>query len=324
MIKNLIKSVIKGSLLLALLLVLSLLFLIYKSFSPEAFSIVGNLNKFYLSLAVICLFLVHTFDNARLFIISRALGIKYSFLYGYITSLVNTFGATVTPAHIGGEGMAVYMLLRKGISAHRVATAVTFKTVTGMVFFILSFPFLILQTIKNPKNLLNLFLIASILIIFTPFFFTSLKKFLRKKGKEGLGFKLRKFLIKYLGAIKFFYRRKKAEFLLASLSSIGLYVSFLSIAFFLLLSFGKEVSPVEIFSLQLGLLYAIFVSPTPGGSGVGEIGGYVVFANLLSQGEVGVFVLLWRFISQYFSALLGGILFFICLVLDTKRYLKVY
>ncbi|AAC06968.1 UPF0104 family protein [Aquifex aeolicus] len=324
MLKNLIRSVIKGSVLLVFFLLLSFLFLAYRSFSPEALYLVGNLNKFYLLLAFFCLFLVHTFDNARLFIISRALGIKYSFLYGYITSFVNTFGATVTPAHIGGEGMAVYMLLRKGISAHKVATAVTFKTVTGMVFFILCFPFLILQTLKSPKNFINLFLILLVLLLFTPLFFTGIKKFLKKKDSEGLGSKLRKFLVKYLGAVKFFYKRKKAEFLLASLSSIGLYLSFLFIAFFLLLSFGKEVSPLEILSLQLGLLYAIFVSPTPGGSGVGEIGGYVIFAGLLGQNEVGVFVLLWRLISQYFSAFLGGILFFICLLIDTKKYLKVY
>jgi len=323
MLKNLIRNVIKGSILLVFFLALSLLFIAYKSFSPQVFELIGNLNKFYLLLAFFCLFLVHTFDNARLFIISRALGIKYSFLYGYVTSFVNTFGATVTPAHIGGEGMAVYMLLRKGISAHRVATAVTFKTVTGMVFFILCFPFLIFQAFRSPKNFLNVVLVLLVLLALTSFFFTGLKKFLKRKDKESIGFKVRKFLVKYLGAVKFFYKRKKVEFLLASLSSIALYVSFLLIAFFLLLSFGKEASPIEVISVQLGLLYAIFVSPTPGGSGVGEIGGYVVFAGILSQSEVGVFVLMWRVISQYFSAFLGGILFFVCLLMDAKKYLKV-
>jgi len=61
-----------------------------------------GLKKRYLLLSALFLFLYHTFDNIRLFLLSRAVGLKYSFRYGYSMSLINTFGATVTPAHAGG------------------------------------------------------------------------------------------------------------------------------------------------------------------------------------------------------------------------------
>jgi len=86
---------------------------------------------------------------------------------------------------------------------------------------------------------------------------------------------------------------------------------------FLLLAFGSA-NFTEAFRAQIGLLYAIFVSPTPGGSGVGEIGGLMVFSGFLEAHQVGAFVILWRLISQYISALLGGVLFVLYLLKDLK------
>jgi uncharacterized protein (TIRG00374 family) len=119
--------------------------------------------------------------------------------------------------------------------------------------------------------------------------------------------------------MKLFSYKRKRYVLLATLFSVLLYICFLLIAPTLILAFDKEVDILHSLFTQLGLLYAIFISPSPGGSGVGELGGLVVFANFLHPYEIGLFVLLWRFISQYMSAMLGGVLFLICLWIDLKR-----
>jgi uncharacterized protein (TIRG00374 family) len=72
-------------------------------------------------------------------------------------------------------------------------------------------------------------------------------------------------------------------FLLAVLLSIALYLSFLAIGAALLKAFNPSVSIVEVFIHQLPLLYAIFMSPTPGGSGVGEFGAIPVFLSVSSR-----------------------------------------
>lgn len=309
------RKVLKGLLLFNIIFLFSLFFIVNKTFSPETIKSIRNLNKLYLFLSLFFLFLVHTFDNLRLFIIARSLGVKYSFLYGYVISLINTFGATVTPAHVGGEGTAVYMLLRKGVSAHKVATIVTLKTLTGLVFFIIAFPYLIF-TIPVSNTLVVIFISLLFLILLYAVF-----KFVVGRNSENNFLKKCKiFMRNYLGYLRYFYRRKKGSFILASLSAVMLYVCFLLIGYFLLLAFNKDIGPFEVLRKQIGLLYAIFVSPTPGGSGVGEIGGLVVFSGFLNKYELGIFVILWRFISQYISAFIGGIIFLLCVIADIKKY----
>lgn len=314
------RKILKGLLLFNVILFLSLLFIIQKTFTPETFKALKNLNKTYLLFSLFALFMVHTFDNLRLYILSRALGIKYSFLYGYIISLINTFGATVTPAHVGGEGIAVYMLLRKGVSTHKVATIVTLKTITGAIFFLLIFPILLFQILKNPSELGKIVALFVIFLMgFIGIYFLT-KKIFENDSNGNLINGFKSFLTKYIAYLRFFYKRKKASFLVASFAGVMLYISFLFIAAILLVAFNKNVSFIEVLEKQIGLLYAIFISPTPGGSGVGELGGFLVFSEFLDKYELGIFVILWRFISQYLSAFLGGIIFFICIILDLRKY----
>ncbi|NPB08229.1 MAG: flippase-like domain-containing protein [Aquificae bacterium] len=314
------KNLLRGLLLFVLVLGLSLLYIISGTFTEGTFETLENLNKTYLLVSLFFLFLVHTFDNLRLFIISRASGVRYSFLYGYVISFINTFGATVTPAHVGGEGTAVYMLLRKGVSVHKVASIVTLKTITGLVFFVIALPFLILHSLKNPQELLRVFTLVLLSLLVFGLAYLFVKRVLRRNGAQKREGRFRGFLVKYVAHLRFFYRRKKLSFILASLSAVMLYVSFLMVGVALLLAFGKDVSPLQVLLEQIGLLYAIFVSPTPGGSGVGEIGGLIVFGKFLTKAELGVFVILWRLISQYISAFLGGVIFLACVFIDLRKY----
>ena len=317
-----VKALIRGSIFFVLILLLSLSYISFSSFNLDTLRVLQNINKKYLLLSLFFVFLVHTFDNLRLYVISRAMGVKYSLLYGYVISLINTFGATITPAHVGGEGTTVYMLARKGVNAYKIACIVTLKTLTGAAFFILFLPLFIYQIFQEPQNAIKLF---GIIIIFSLLVFMLFKIF--RKGVASSGVKGRDWFRKikssfkrYLVYLRLFYREKKKEFLLATLFGILLYLSFFTVGIFLLKAFNEKISFLKAFYQQISLVYAIFVSPTPGGSGVGELGGMMVFGNFLSKAELGVFVVLWRTISQYMSAFVGGIIFLICLVKDLKNF----
>lgn len=317
-----LKAFIRGSIFFVLILLLSFSYIFFNSFNVDTLRVLQNLDKRYLFLALVSVFLVHTFDNLRLFIISRAMGVKYSFLYGYVISLINTFGATITPAHVGGEGTTVYMLARKGVNAYKIASIVTLKTLTGMIFFLLFAPLFIYQVIRQPQTAMKLF---GILLIFSFFIFGIYRAFKKElespklKGKEWLK-KLKSSFKRYLVFLRYFYRERKKEFFLATLSGILLYICLFNVGVFLLKAFNRDVSFLKAFYAQITLIYAIFVSPTPGGSGVGEVGGLMIFSNFLSKSELGVFVVLWRIISQYLSAFLGGVMFLVCLVKDLKKF----
>lgn len=313
------RTFLYGTLLFVLILLVSLGFIVFKTFSKETLSALAGLKRKYIFLSFLIIFLYHTFDNLRLFILSKALGVRYSLGYGYIISFTNTFAATVTPAHVGGEMSSVYMLLRKGAGLHRVMSIVTMKTITGASFFIFMLPVMAYYLYKHPEALGNTLRLLGILLAVSAFVYIAGRLFFNRSENKHHKEKLKKSLRRYLTYMKLFGYKRKKEVVLATLSSITLYICFLLIAPTLIMAFGKDIDLVEGVFTQLGLLYAIFMSPSPGGSGVGELGGLVIFANFLQPYEIGLFVLLWRFISQYMSALLGGVFFLICLWIDLRR-----
>ena len=95
-----------------------------------------------------------------------------------------------------------------------------------------------------------------------------------------------------------------------------MYFSLIFIGVFLVKSFNNKAPIKEIFFKQLPLIYAIFISPTPGGSGVGELGALPVFRTFLPSKYLGIFAILWRILSQYLSAFIGGIFFGLFLLYD--------
>ena len=313
------RTIIYGTLILTLVLGLSFSYIVFKTFTKETFQVLMSLKRRWLLLSLLFLFLYHTFDNLRLFILSRAVNLRYSFFYGYVMSFVNTFGATVTPAHVGGELVAVYMLMRKGGNIHKVMSVVTMKTISGLAFFIIALPLLIWHFKNRPEQIipvLQILLIVSLL--FGAVYFGV--NFLLKKNRERSSVKkLAEGFRKYFNYLKIYGYKRKRYLVLSVLSSVALYVTFLLIAPALVMAFGKEGNFWELFMAQISLLYAIFISPTPGGSGVGELGGLAVFAGFFEPFELGVFVILWRLISQYLSALVGGVLFTLCLLRDLRR-----
>ncbi|MDF2954283.1 MAG: putative membrane flippase AglD2/YbhN [Thermodesulfobacterium sp.] len=81
----------------------SFLYIINKNAPQNFFKVTLSIDKKYLFLSLFVAFLFYTFDNLRTFIIARSIGDKYSFLYGYVIALINSFGATVTSFYIEGE-----------------------------------------------------------------------------------------------------------------------------------------------------------------------------------------------------------------------------
>ncbi len=312
------KTFIYGTLLLVSVLLISFMYIFFKTFTKETVSVIFNLKKRYLLLSLFLIFLYHTFDNIRLYLLSRAVNLKYSFLYGYVMSFVNTFGATVTPAHVGGELAAVYMLLRKKASVHKVMSIVTMKTLSGLSFFVLGFPFLIWHFYTRPDLILPVVKVFVAVVGAFGIGYLIINYVFKKNRQRRSVRKFKDTLKKYALYLQIFGYKRKGYLIGSILSSVALYLCFLLIAPALAKAFGKEEGFWEMFTSQLSLLYAIFVSPTPGGSGVGEIGGLAVFATFMEPFELGVFVILWRLISQYLSALIGGVLFTICLIKDLR------
>jgi uncharacterized protein (TIRG00374 family) len=319
-----LRPLLYGIVLTVFVLTGSFVYVLKRTMSKEIFEVLLLLDKRYLFLSILSIFFYHTFDNIRLFILARAMNLRYSFSYGYLVSFINTFGATITPAHVGGEMMSLYTLSRKGGRLHKVMSVVVMKTLTGMAFFIFLSPLLVYYFYKHTQEAVKLFIILVVLGLLSLLVYKVFKYlFDRSKDQnQSLMLKVKYTLKRFIIVSRLFLRVKKKHIFLAALSSMLLYVCFLLSGAFLLSAFEPSVSFSKAVLSQIALLYAIFLSPTPGGSGVGEVGGLEVFSGFLPAYMLGSFVILWRFITQYMSAIIGGVLFFYLLFKDARSALR--
>jgi len=315
------KNLLTGLFLFTLILGLSLFYLAYRYFPKDLLETLFSLNKGYLLASLLTLFLFHTFDTLRVIILARALKVHYPLFYGYLVSFVNTFGATITPAHLGGEFLPLYTLSRKGGHFYQILTIITMKGLSGFFFYLLFFPLTLKSLFENPKQAKEFLAIVGVLLLLSlaVYFFYSLILKKDRGLKKNLKKRLKRTFFKYYLTCKIFFKTKKKTFFLAILLSLLMYFAYLLEGVFLLKAFNPEVDELKVFLDQLPLLYAIFISPTPGGSGVGEIGALPIFSPYLPEELLGVFVLLWRLITQYFSAFLGGLIFLGMLLQDLKK-----
>lgn len=317
------RSILLGLFLTLLIVVGSTFYIFKKTFSKEFIGMLFLLDRKYLFLSLLSMFLYHTFDNLRLFVLSRAMNMRCSFFYGYLISVINTFGATVTPAHIGGEFMSFYTLSRKGGKLHKVMSIVTMKTITGTAFFLLAFPLMLYQLYKNPQQIMEIVYVVLFFLVATALIYWSLRLLLNRKPKEGkLSQRVKYTLKRYVVVLRMFYRDKKVSIAQACFFSVLLYLSFLASGAFLAKSVNEGLSFYSLMESQLALLYAIFISPTPGGSGVGEIGALYAFEPFIEASLIGGFSLVWRFITQYMSAFIGGLVLALLMFKDARRYGK--
>ncbi|WP_051048521.1 MULTISPECIES: lysylphosphatidylglycerol synthase transmembrane domain-containing protein [unclassified Hydrogenobaculum] len=206
------KHILKAVALFTFVAGLSIFYVIYKTFNKYTIDVLYRLNFRYVLLALLLSFLYQTFDVLRLFTLSKALNVRYSIFYGYIMSFINTFAATVTPLHIGGELASVYMLKRRGVHLHKTMSIVTMKTFSGMFFFILAFPITAFYLYQKPKlglDVLKIFLVSFgiglLIYIGAKLFFKS--NILSDKRKLNIKYTLRK----YVATLRIFLRIKKSS-----------------------------------------------------------------------------------------------------------------
>lgn len=300
----------------------SVLYVIKKTASKELLAVVFHLDKGYLLLSLFSMFMYHTFDNLRFTILSRTLGIRYSLAYGYAVSYVSTFGATITPGQMGGEFFSAYMLSRKGGRLHNVMSVVTVKSLTGGLVFLLLSPFFVYALLQNPSTSYKiLYTLAFFFLLIAAFYFV-LRYLIRKNSSSQGGFwlRLKHTLKRYFVVLRSILREKRSSVVLALLFSIGAYASLMFAGALLVESLNPSSRLLDIIEHQLMLMFAVYTSPTPGGSGVGEIGALYVFEPFIDVALLGGLALLWRFVTQYMGALAGGLVFLFIILKDSRRW----
>jgi len=245
--------------------------------------------------------------------------------------IANQFLAGITPSMAGGEPIRIYLLNKDGMSLGCSTAAVLGERLLDAIFILALIPFAFFIFKNKPGiSYLNLGLTIGIIVFIMLIILFLYAVFKPEKTKSFLIFiskKLSRFPKKKTGELKLinwisrevdnfhnsmmcFGEHKKA-LILASFITVLFWSTGFMIASMLLLGLGLPPFFVESYAAQVLLIVIIMMPTTPGSSGVAEGCIFVLYGVLLtdplSYSLIGVFIILYRFITYHMNIIVGAI-----------------
>lgn len=244
-------------------------------------------------------------------------------------NLANIFMGAVTPSQSGGGPAQWYIFVRNGVKLADIVGVSFYTWICTLVFFPISGAlaiFILKDSIPN-GFVLNLtqfgFSVFSTLLtvillgLFAPkvisyiinglaniigLFKASSSIKLKEGGAKGVE-KLTEYRVKYLGLIK----RKPQLMLYCFLLTIVLYFSKYALAYVFIIAFGFTPDFLSIIAV-MGVSYLLsYFAPSPGGSGIAELGITALLIPIIGSELAPSITLLHRSFLVFIPALLGAI-----------------
>lgn len=117
-----------------------------------------------------------------------------------------------------------------------------------------------------------------------------------------------------------YLRRGKLALATAFALTIGFFWARFSVAYFILLGLGLSTTPrvpvaplpdfLQVIAVQSLLNFALYLSPTPGASGVAETGSNVLMSPWVDEVHTLPYLVLWRILALFLCMFIGGIYVF--------------
>ena len=283
---------------------------------------------------------VFWFFVALMLMVGRDLGftIRYRYLTDKLLSwkqsikitLLAEFGSAVTPSTVGGSSMAVLFLAKENISVGKSTTMVFVTMLLDEMFFVATFPILLLFVPFDSLFLSISALETSILTLFIIAYI--IKLFICGGLITGLFFKpqairwllLKIFRIRFLRKWQYAASKVGDDIIVGSqelkgktfsywfpliMATILSWCSRYLVVNALFMAFFPVQDHLLIFARQFVMWILMVISITPGGSGFTEI----IFDKYLSAliiipGLAPIIIFLWRLLSYYNYLFIGAIL----------------
>jgi glycosyltransferase 2 family protein len=329
------KKVIRGIFFSLTVSVVSILLINILSQSNLSLKMFYRINPFYLIIAALITFSFWLMKSLKLRVLAHTLGLNLSIYRVFSIYIASVFVANVTPSSTGALPFQIFFLYKEGLPLGKTTVLTVLDAVITFLFFLIITPVLILNWGMNIKFGVDitqyLYIAVIIVLVFIAFIIILifnthiaslllnkilgirlLEKILSKERVQNLKLFMEREINYFNEGLSLLLRSK--EDILMVLVYTGFYVFFyLSLAPVLLRGLGVSIS---ISSVVLGQLVFNIIQPlipTPGGSGLAELGFAYLFKFMVPAYLLGIFVLLWRFFMFYLSLSIGG-LYFIYLV----------
>lgn len=289
---------------------------IYFTFDIRALEYLTMFEPKCILLALACLAGGLFFDGLRLITLADVTGAKLTLRQVVNVVLSNYFLALVTPGASGGAIAQIMFMRKAGVPVAKATVVVLVRTIMSIFFLIVLVP-VVLHSDSSIGAWMPPSVITAVSLIFVSlpvvaFFLmrtTYPEKWLDKFTKKFSHTTRQNCFIWYeefKNAFKIMAQHPLKifrAFIESGISLLGIYATVP--AFFTGLS-NFHFDLFQVMGRMILLNLVLYFSPTPGGSGVAEVGFVALFANILPDGVDGIMAVLWRFAAEYLPFLLGA------------------
>jgi hypothetical protein len=308
---------------------LTALFLYTKT--PQTFSAVLSLRPLYLALTALLSLVDMWLGGVRNHVFISAIRPRMSFWTSFRANLSNVFMGAVTPSQTGGSPAQMFVYYRGGLSVGEGASIIVINYLSTLIFFLTAALFAMTVIEARFAQPVILYMIRIAFVIFTSqlalFLLFLWKPHLIERVLRRISGPLQRKLPlvgRWLGRMverlfteldsfhdscTLFLRHKPAIFLASLGLTIALYVNKFTIAYLIMLGLGVRGSYADVLAIQALVLFILYFAPTPGGSGIAEIGNGALMAALIPSGLLPVFTALQRLFFLYVPAVTGSFIF---------------
>jgi uncharacterized protein (TIRG00374 family) len=328
-----VKLSTRGWFALTLLFSLSVIIIIFvTTFNKETIGYILSFNLLFLGLAILFRFFALVLWGIRIQLMSGSLGYRVHLPYCVNMVLAGLLAGTITPGQVGGEPVRVHELYRAGVRiGDATAVVIMERVLDGIILTVMGILIMTMMT----RFIWSTFSPALIILVIIAWLFLIsfllIPVFAIRYPEKTKSLLLR--LINWLAPRLFRSSASHQEIteradheidnlftsmtrftgtarrgLIAGGIVTGLFwISEFLVASVIMMGLGLGPFILESFFFQILIALIMMIPLTPGASGVTELSTSSLYALIIPSGMIGIFVILWRFVTFYLNIILGAV-----------------
>ncbi len=323
-----------------ILIVVTIIYLVNQYNFNDVMSALGEVNIFWILLAIPLVFIYILFEGLAMKVILHALGFNVSVKDNFVYSAVDYFFCAVTPSATGGQPMVLYYMAKDRLP---VAESSLVLLINTAMFKIILMSLSVVSVIVCPQYVFNSVLVTilffvgfaiNLFLVIMCFLGAFKRKWIEAAGKRIIMILYRFHIVKdplktmrtfrekmndYEKGAKLIKYHKK-HFLLALTANLIQRVSLFAIGYLVFIAFSRAYPEIDNFNfmhlLAVQVIIALSVDslPLPGGIGISEVLYQSIFGIIYVVGTldlVGPALLLTRAAAFYIPVIVTMIIWLI-------------
>ena len=266
----------------------------------------------------------------RIKVLSEGVGSKISFVNSVKILVSSLFAAAITPSRAGGEPVRILLLSREKLSLGNATAVILGERIFDVLVLVSMLPIslFVFKDLFKDNNLLNYVFLSAIIAFvlasgvaayvmtsaerikrFISLFEGVLSKFTSPERSKMILDMINTEVNNFRDGLFKLLRDGKKAMVLAILLTVATWITYFLVASFILLGLNEDPIWFPSISAMVILNIVIMIPSTPGAVGVAEVTLASLYSLLIENlSIIGVFVLIWRFITYYINLIIGGII----------------